>query len=508
MAEAQPRRSFARHALVYGVGNLLVCASGFVLLPLYTRCLVVEEFGTLELLSRVVEVMNLCLLFPALRQATIAFYGQSTTDLERRRVLSTLVVVLVGGALLGTAVMGLLGVSLTGFIGAGRPGLLGLACVAGLLEGACFVLLAVPQAREQSGRVVLISTSQLVVRVVLAVLFVVIWRQGVAGVLAASAITSGLIVLWLVIDVLLAARTWPSRKLLVSYLHFCLPFLPGGLGLFVLNNGDRFLVQRYCGVDDVGSYALGYKLAAAVTTFSFTPLMMVWGARMYAAAREENAAAIFGQVMTRVLAAYVLLGLGVCLFQDEIIGILAGQAYPGAAAVIAPVVLGYGFLAAVSVMDAGFYIHRRTLRKTLVTLAAAGVVTLLYLALIPRFGALGAAYATVGGFAFQAVLTRLVSQRLFRIRYEDGRLLAMIGSAVLLWSLSRLLPAAPWSTAVRGGLWLAWPILLWTTGLIRSEEKAWVCAQLRVLTGSCVPIMRRMIRPLPLGQRPRITPGM
>jgi O-antigen/teichoic acid export membrane protein len=475
------KASFLRHAAVYGLGHVLVYVGSFILLPLYTKCLRPDEYGVLELLNRLGEILNLCLLYTALRQAAITFYNQAESEAEQHRVVGTLLVVLLALGGIGFGAATWLAPVLNGGLEVGSSTLVQLAIGAALLEGTTFTLLALPQARTESSLFAGINVCQLLLRVGLGVWFVWGLDWGVRGVLLSTALTSATFVMILLGREAFRSGICIDRQKLREFATFSWPFLPGGLCLFVLNSGDRFLLKHYTDAAAVGVYALGYKMASLVTTFSVTPLLMVWGARMYDAARLDDAPEVFGRVTTRILGAHLLVGLAVCLFQDEIIAILAGPAYRDAATVIAPVVLAFWFLSAVSLMDAGFYVRRCTGKKTCVTAAATVVVLGLYLLLIPPFGGLGAAAATIGGFLFQAVLTRGVVQRLFFVRYEDRRLAAMLGSAVLLWALSRLLPSTLWSAPVKVAVWLLWPALLWVAGVITDDEKHWVAESLMTL---------------------------
>ena len=72
-----------------------------------------------------------------------------------------------------------------------------------------------------------------------------------------------------------------------------------------------------------------------------------------------------------------------------------------------------------------------------------------------------------------------MTQRIFPVEYEWGRLLDLVGLAVGLWLVSRFLPATGWAIAAKGGLWLAWPLLVWVCGLPSSEEKEYAFAALR-----------------------------
>ncbi len=104
-------RSFVKHAAVYGLAGLLVQAGGFVLLPLYTHCLTPADYGVLEVLSRMAETVGTCLMFGGFRQALLTFYQQSPHEAERRQVVATML------SLFGTTI--LLGGGLGA--GAGRP---------------------------------------------------------------------------------------------------------------------------------------------------------------------------------------------------------------------------------------------------------------------------------------------------------------------------------------------------------------------------------------------------
>jgi O-antigen/teichoic acid export membrane protein len=294
---------------------------------------------------------------------------------------------------------------------------------------------------------------------------------GVAGALAATAATGLLFGAALTGRELARGLALPSLTHLTGMVRFALPFLPGGLCFFVLHHGDRFFLLRFSSAAEVGTYALGYKLAMTVAIFSLAPLFMVWSARMYEAAKAPDAPVVFGQMFSRILGVYALAGLGLCLFADEAIAILGGAAYGRAGLVVAPVLAGCLCQGAASLMDAGLYVRRRTGLKLGISLSATAVMLALYAWLIPLWGALGAALATLGGFALLALLTWAVTQRVFPVRYEWGRLAAGLAVVVVLWLAAQALPPGGWAVPLKAGLWLLAPLLLWAGGAVRAEEK-------------------------------------
>lgn len=477
-------RSFVKHAAVYGLANLLLQAGGFVLLPLYTHCLTPSDYGVLEVLGRLAETVGTCLMFGGFRQALLTFYQQSRNETERRRVVaSTLglfgVSGLVGGGLmlvLAGPCSSLLGTALAGDASAVHGGLLRLAILAILLEPLSQIHLTLMQARLESVRFGVVTIAQLLTRIGLCVLFVKCLHGGVTGALGATVLMGTLFGLVLTTRELFRGLGRPDLDLVRGLLHFALPLMPGGLCFLLLHHGDRFFLLHFRGTEDVGTYALGYKLAQAAGMFSLMPLYMVWGSQMYKVARGPDAATVFGTVFTRIVAGYLLVGLGLALFQDEVVRLLGGSAYIQASAVVTPVLLAYLAQSAASLMDAGLYVRRRTGLKLAVTLAATAVMLALYAVLIPRYGSMGAALATLAGFTFLAVCTWAVTQRVFPVHYEWWRLLALLALAAGLWLLSRLLPPLPWNWPLKAGLWLLAPVFVWCSGLMSHGEKEQVRA--------------------------------
>jgi hypothetical protein len=92
---------------------------------------------------------------------------------------------------------------------------------------------------------------------------------------------------------------------------------------------------------------------------------------------------------------------------------------------------------------------------------------------------MGAAMATVLGFGALAGATWHVTQRIFRVEYEWGRLASLFGLATAIWLLSRALPLAAWAWPVKLLLLALWPWSLWKLGLVSQTEKQYLFHLLR-----------------------------
>ena len=467
------KSSFMRHAAVYGVGELLVYAAGFLLLPVYVRTLSPEEYGILDYVNRLGEIVLLCLLFKGLRQGMFSFHNQAKDAAERQAVVGSalfMTLLLLGG---GGAVAALFAEPLDDWLDLGGPTVVRLAILAVCLESFSTLLLALAQARIQSLFFVLVSAAQFFLRVGLCIGMVAVLHWGIEGVLIASAITSGLTAVYLLAREVMHNGVALDREQVRAMFWFALPFVPGGVGFFFLNSGDRLFLKPLVAKEDLGAYALGYKLALVVKLFSRQPLYKVWSAQMYEAAHQPDASVLFGKVFTRILAVYAAVGLALCLVAGECVGVLAGEKYAAATAIIAPVALAYFFQTATDLMESGLYIQRKTAWKLPITAASAAVILGLYALMIPRWHLMGAAIATLLGFLFTAALTGIVAQRVFIVRYEWGRVGALLAWSVMFWLAGELLPVDLWMLPVKALVWFAWVGAIWLT-VVSEEEKDWV----------------------------------
>ena len=489
---------FIRHAAIYGVSSMLVQAAGLILLPLYTRYLSKEDFGLLEILTRIGETISTVLVIGGLRLATLSLYQQAEEEKERRQVVTASIASLVVSCLVG----GLLALLLIDFLipwlqtpqATASPLLFRLAILCITIEPFIMIPLALMQARTESAGYALVNFGLFLLRVSLCVLLVAGLGWGIQGVLLGTALSVGSFGLVLTCREIRLGIHCPTGLQIKALWRFAVPFLPGGLCFFLLHHGDRFWLSAWYGMAEVGTYALGYKLALAVNTFALAPLQLVWSPQVYRIAREDDAPRTFGVAFTRILTVYAFLGLGLCLFRREIVAALSPAEYAPAATVIVPILLACFCQAAATLMDSAFYIRRRTGLKLGVTLAATLVMLGLYAVFIPLGGALGAALATLGGFAFLTTATWCVTRWLFPVEYETGRLVGCLSLALLEGFLLDWMPVGTWSSLLKGLAWALYPLILWQAGLISPVEKGYAADLVQTIRKG----VRRWVSPRPL----------
>ncbi|MBI5835915.1 MAG: lipopolysaccharide biosynthesis protein [Candidatus Eisenbacteria bacterium] len=464
-----------RHSLVYGVSVLASQALGFLLIPVYTRALSPADYGALEVLGRTSEVLGV-LVIAGLRLAVVRFVQDPAYRVRRGAVVGSGLAFVASLALLVSAALLWQADAVAQLLLPGHR--LGWA-VRLMAAGAVFDLLTVQplallQADQRSTRFVAFNLLRFTLGLALNLALVAWLDMGLKGILLSTLMAAASTAVALHAGLWRDERPAVDRGVLRELLRFGLPFVPGGLFLFILNNGDRYFLARMAPADDLGIYALGYRLGTVVMFLFVQPVMMNWNAMMVEIANRPDGREVFRRVFTFVTAGYLVASAAFSLLGPALLGLVAGPQFRRAAELIPWVCLAYFFWTASLFFDTPFYLARKTGAKPILLAAATALNLFLYATLIPRYGMFGAVWATALAFAFFAWLTWAVSRRHLDVPYDwarVGAMLAAASAAVIAGGAFRPLGAVA-SVAWPAGLAVALAALAWRGILTRRDRSA------------------------------------
>jgi len=261
----------------------------------------------------------------------------------------------------------------------------------------------------------------------------------VVGVLYSSLITSTIMATVLITTTLREVGSRFSAEKLVAMLRYGVPLIPMALGLFVLNFSDRFFLQAYTNLDTVGVYSLGYKFGMISGALITSPFLQFWAAYTYEVVERPDARDVIARLQVYLTLLLLSFTLALSVFSEELLRVLSPPEYWGAAHVIPIVGLAFVFMGLSHFFRVGLYYTKQTKYLGYAVGGSAILNLPLNLALIPTFGAAGAAWATLISFVILALATFKVSQQIFPIRYEYVRLLKLILAGVAIYGASRLI---------------------------------------------------------------------
>ena len=140
------------------------------------------------------------------------------------------------------------------------------------------------------------------------------------------------------------------------------------------------------------------------------------------------------------VAVLVLLEAGLAAVAHDIVRLMTTPEFIDAANVIPWIGLGVTFQGIYLLTSIGLNITKNTHYYPMATGIAAGTSLVGNLLLVPRFGAIGAAWTNAASYAVLAGTAYVFSQRVYPVRHEYGRLARLVVAGTGAWLAARALP--------------------------------------------------------------------
>jgi O-antigen/teichoic acid export membrane protein len=487
-----PLRTLSRETAIYGVSTVVGRFLNFLLVPFYVNVLRSRaEYGFTSSLYAYLAFLSV--VFPlGLEGAYFRYAARSEGDrgeeARERRLFSTpFWTVLAFSALLAAllaagapALAGPLFADPQRDVRAALPMLVAILRLGALIlffDAAAVLPFASLRLEHRAKTFAAIKIGNIALTLALNFWFLLGLRQGVEGIFRANAIASAATLAAVLPCVAGRIGRGFDRTVFARMLPFGLANVPAYLGAMMVQVIDRPIVQRLRGFSELGVYQANYRMGFAMMVFvsvfdyAWRPFFLRQHAT-HGDASRPLIARVFTYTATLSLLAFLVLAFYlpwlVAVPLPWIHRSLLRRDYLSGVGVIPVVLLAYVFQMFATNFIAGLYIREKTSRLPIVTLLGAAINVGANLWWVPRFGIMGAAYATLAAYAAMAAAMFFFSQRVFPIRYERGR----IGRAALL--TAGVYAAGTWAGDLRidAALIVAALAVLWFGGFFTAEEAA------------------------------------
>jgi O-antigen/teichoic acid export membrane protein len=463
-------KRFLRDSAIYVIPTVLSRGLSVILVPLYTRVLSPADYGTLDMLVVFGSLVNLSVALEV-SQGVARFYAAEQDADRRVRYAST--------SFWFTVMMysGFLAVALafaepTSALVIGQPGLdfyFRLGVVGIWLTGIVYLIQNQFRWELKSRQYMVVSLIVTFVTAAVAVLLGYVLRWGLTGMLLGTIAGSLAGMVYGLYHLRSSYRLRFDAGFLKEMLVYSTPLVPAAVAVFVSKYIDRLMINHYLSLEAVGLYGIGFRLAALVSLVmagfqgALTPLV-------FAHYREERTPQDLADIFRLFMALAAMMFLGLALFAPEILRLLTTPAYYGAAPVVVflvPAIL----LSNMYIFAPGINIARKTHLILWINLVGAALHFGFNALLIPVFGMIGAAVATLAGYACIFAAYMVLSQRLYRVPHAWGRMVvtvALVAALVAVMTAAELPPGI--AVGVKAAALVGGAAIVVATGLVRISE--------------------------------------
>lgn len=376
-----------KNTIIFALGNIGTKLISFFLVPLYTGYLLLEEYGTVDLVITLGSCIVPLLTFN-ISEAILRF--SLDKDADRDSIMSA--------GILSLAFMMMTSVGMLPLIRLYAPlsnyGVY--ACLYFGTTGLCTVLSSNLRGKE---KLLLYSIGSILHSFLIAALnivFLVVLDLGIPGFLLAYILGNFITAIYYFFtgNVIKTIRHFHfDRKLTKKMIKYSVVLIPNSFMWWIMNASNRVLLTAMVGVTSAGLYAAANKLPAIISIIS-SIFNHAWS---YSAIKEDDASdreSFYNQVFDSLFGFVCFAASVLLLFLKPIMSVYVDDAYFSAWISTPPLILGSCILILATFLSSQYTVNKDSKGFLFSGIIGAIVNIVLNLVLIPILGGFGSAIAT------------------------------------------------------------------------------------------------------------------
>lgn len=429
-------KQLSKETAVYGISTILSRFLNFLLVPFYTNIFTQAEYGIVTNVFAYIALLNIIYLY-GMDSAYLKF-AASKDGSDEKITFSTSY----NSVFLTSLFFSLLFLIFNQSIGSVFALESGQSSIVYYTMGVLFfdAITLVPFARlrlqNKAFKFALIKSINIVVNLFLNFVLILKFKMGIEAVFLSAFIASFLTWFILIPDIFRNLSFHFDRELLVKLFKFGIPFAPAGLASMITRVIDRPVMLALTDASTVGVYQANYKLGIFMMLF-VTMFQYAWQPFYLKNAHRDDAKILFGKILTYFTLAASFIFIILSLFIEDLVKVsifgkyIIGENFWGGLYIVPIILMAYLFNGLYINFLAGIQIEKKTKYMPAVTGIGAVINVAANFILIPIWGMLGAAYATLLSFFTMAIVLYFISQRFYRIEYEFNKIM-LIAVALLI----------------------------------------------------------------------------
>jgi O-antigen/teichoic acid export membrane protein len=467
MSVAVQLKRLGSQSAIYGLGGILSRLIAVFLVPLYATYLGTVGFGRIETIIALTGVLVIVLRL-GITSAFFRYYFDADTDAQRTLVVRTSFWFTMAMATIGLAVGLVFASQLSDLLKLHDPWLVRAGFVGLWAQMNYAQMTALFRVEQRPVSFAIASIANVLITIGSTVALVVGAHKGAVG-----AVVGNFLGTLTVYVVLLGYRRYQlglqfDRGLLRQMNRFGLPLVPAALALWAINFIDRLFIGQLKGQAEVGIYSMAVRVASVIV-FLMTAFQLAWPAFAYSIRDDDEAKRTYAYVLTYLLFVTCWLSLALGALAPWIVDVLGTPKFARAAEAVPLLAFATAAYSGYSVLAIGIGRARQTQFNWIVAGAAALVNIVLNVILIPPYGMMGAAVATLVAYLALFVGMWLNSRRVYPVAYQWRRVVTIAAAAgaltAIAWAVDAPLPLAI-------VLVLAYPLVLAALGFYLPAERA------------------------------------
>ena len=431
-----PLKKLASQTAIYGLSSVIGRLLNYLLVPLYTRYFLPEEYAVVIEMYAYVAFLVIVLTYGL----ETAFFRFSKKENDGKVVYSTALISLIISSVIFVLLMFVGSSSIANYLGYGiEPRFIQWFAIIVGLVAISSISFAKLREEEKAVRFVTIKLFSIFINIGLNLYFIMHKGFGVEYIFISNLISSIFTILCLVPEMAKVKFTF-DKILWKKMMIYALPLLIAGLAGTTNETVDRILLKHLLPNPETAPYELGlygafYKLSIIMILFIQT-FRFAAEPFFFAQHKQKEDRKIYADVMKYFTIVTIVIFLAVTIFYDFVIDFL-GTAYHDERGflTVSILLLANLFLAIFFNLSIWYKLTEKTIFGAYLAIFGAIITLALNFILIPKIGFVGSAWATLICYLSMTVVSYFIGQKHFPIPYQIGRISAYLFSMLVIYFL-------------------------------------------------------------------------
>lgn len=409
----QLNSSVGRASSIYLGSKLLTKIVSFALIPVWTFVFSPTQYGIIGNLMAWAGFLS-PLIMIGLPSATLRLKGDCADEEQWSNFVGSIALILLGMSAIFLLVSWVAGPSLWSLLTSGEipywP-LVPITLIAVALGALARLALVVHQAEQSPGKVMAYEQALSTGVIVCALLGVFAFHGGVTGYMLGG--LAGAASVSIFFGVNLWQRRYGfsfQRGLAADAVRYGLPLVPQAVAAWTLNLSDRVMLERFSGLEEAGFYNLAANFGIVISMVAISLDQAILPKYLQNAGDKSRIASVRKLSVAGLVVLTVITSLSVA-GGPLLLSWMINSRYGGSLPAVCPILMGCFFFGVYQFFLRPLILVRRTKLIACLTVAGAMLNLIANYLLIPKYGAMGAAWTTLGSYFMTASCAVVFSRR-------------------------------------------------------------------------------------------------
>ena len=384
-------KKLSSNILIYGLTNGIKSLVPFLMLPILTMYLSINDYGILSIIE-----ITILFLVPIISLNISGAINVEYFQIERSQlnqyITNAFMLSLFAFILMFTFFI-IFNNAISSVLNIDNTLVLWLPIFA-LFRVSTQVLLGIYQVSQQPKKFALFTILQTVFDFALSYVLVINFQYGYIGRLEGVYIAFfifSLTALYLLFK--MGFLSGPTMNYSKEILKFGLPLIPHAISGIVMAMSDRYFISHYIGNEDVGLYTVAYQLSALMLLVSIS-VNQAWTPILYSLLKSKDK---MQQIIVYTLGLalfFIIVGSLIYFLKNILFNLLVDHKFHQAKEFFSWLLLGFVFQSLYFLVTNFLFFEKKTALLAKITISGAILNIILNYFLIQEFGTIGVAYAT------------------------------------------------------------------------------------------------------------------